>query len=119
MRHLVFVAAVMTVGFCSAQGFALGQSVAEPKAAPSAMPKRPKASKKLVAIPADKKVDINAASKSQLMSLPGITDAYADKLIAGRPYKSKFHLVTQNVLPLGVFEPVRRHLFVKQETIKR
>jgi DNA uptake protein ComE-like DNA-binding protein len=33
-------------------------------------------------------VDLNKATKAELMELPGIADAYAKKIIAGRPYKS-------------------------------
>ena len=35
-----------------------------------------------------KLVDINSASKAELKKLPGINDAEADKIIAGRPYGS-------------------------------
>jgi len=33
-------------------------------------------------------ISINSASKSQLMTLPGIGPSYADKIIAGRPYST-------------------------------
>jgi hypothetical protein len=53
-----------------------------------------------------KRMDINSASKEQLKTLPGITDAYADKIIAGRPYLTRTHLASQNVLPLGVYQAI-------------
>ena len=44
-----------------------------------------------------KLVDINSAGKAELKTLPGISDAEADKIIAGRPYLSKAHLTTPNI----------------------
>jgi hypothetical protein len=38
-------------------------------------------------------VDINSATKEALMKLPGIGDAYSDKILKGRPYKGKNELV--------------------------
>src|SRR5262249_45487462 len=43
-------------------------------------------------------VDLNKASKSDLSSLPGVTDAKADRIIAERPYASAHQLVTRQVL---------------------
>jgi DNA uptake protein ComE-like DNA-binding protein len=37
-------------------------------------------------------LDINTASKADLMKLPGMTDADAAKIVAGRPYKMKSQL---------------------------
>ena len=61
-----------------------------------------------------KLVDINSASKTELKTLPGISDTEADKIIAGRPYLSKAHLVTQNVLARSVYENLKPLVIAKQ-----
>lgn len=61
-----------------------------------------------------KPVDINGANKKQLMKLPGISEAYADKIIAGRPYGSKAWLVTKDIIPQGTFEGVKLLIIAKQ-----
>ena len=43
-------------------------------------------------------VNINSASKSRLLDLPGITEATADSIIKARPYQDKHDLVTKGVL---------------------
>lgn len=61
-----------------------------------------------------KLVDINGATKDELKKLPGIGDAQADKIIAGRPYATKAHLVTHNIIDAGAYEGVRRLVIAKQ-----
>ena len=61
-----------------------------------------------------KLVDINSAGKKELKTLPGIGDADADKIIAGRPYLVKAHLVTHNILPRGVYENLKALVIAKQ-----
>jgi len=65
-----------------------------------------------------KAVDINSATKAQLKMLPGITDAYADKIIAGRPYLSKAFLVTKNILPNDLFQTLRKQIVARQPAAK-
>lgn len=43
-------------------------------------------------------IDLNGASTAQLETLPGITPAKADRIVAGRPYSRPNDLVTKNVL---------------------
>lgn len=60
-----------------------------------------------------KLVDINSASKADLMKLPGIGAAEADKIIAGRPYLTKAHLVTHQALPAWIYEGIKGQIVAK------
>ena len=61
-----------------------------------------------------KLVDINSAKRDELKTLPGIGDAEADKIIAGRPYATKAHLISKNVIPDGVYAGIRQQVIAKQ-----
>ena len=62
----------------------------------------------------NKRVDINGAKKEELMKLPGIGDAEADKIIAGRPYGSKVWLVSRGILPEGIYAGISKAIDAKQ-----
>lgn len=68
------------------------------------------------AAPKTKHVDINSAGKAQLMKLEGIGEAEAGRIIAGRPYLSKAHLVTRNVIPHATYEKIKRQIVAIQKT---
>jgi competence protein ComEA len=62
-----------------------------------------------------KPVDINSATKAELKKLQGIDDAGADKIIAGRPYLTKAHLVTHNIISRGVYEQIKKQIVAIQK----
>lgn len=61
-----------------------------------------------------KLVDINNAGKTELMTLPGIKDAEAARIIAGRPYGSKAQLTTRGILPRDAYENLKRLVIARQ-----
>src|SRR4051812_15162818 len=62
---------------------------------------------------ADKPLDLNHASKSQLTGLPGIDDAAADRIIAGRPYASEHQLLDKRIVSREEYNKIADSVTVK------
>lgn len=58
-------------------------------------------------------VDINSATLTDLRSLPGIGNAHAHKIVAGRPYASVDDLKARKVLPISTYDKIRDRISVK------
>jgi len=84
---------------------------AESNAAATAQPKQ--GSKAKQAAPAAKLVDINSAGKAELKTLPGIGDAEAKRIIAGRPYLSKADLTTHYIITRKIYEGLKKRVIAK------
>ena|ERR1700686_4660231 len=89
-------------------------SVAGAGQEPGSKPEAVATPARMAKAPASDKLDINSATKDQLKELPGIGDAYSQKIIDGRPYRTKLDLVHKKIIPQGTYEKVKDLIIAKQ-----
>ena len=58
-------------------------------------------------------VNVNKATKEQLLTLPGLTAANADALIAGRPYKNAAELRRRHILSKAEYDRIANQVVAK------
>jgi competence protein ComEA len=59
-------------------------------------------------------LDINTATPEQLLTLPGMGQAYVQRIIAGRPYTAKNQLLSRGILPETAYEKIAPQIVAKR-----
>ena len=104
-RNMVRILAALCV-LALFTGTVLAQSSGQATATKSPTPSK---------TPKSKLVDINSASKEALGALPGVGDAYSQKIIDGRPYAKKTDLTRNKVIPAATYAKIKGMIIAKQK----
>jgi DNA uptake protein ComE-like DNA-binding protein len=92
---------------------AFSQGMAAPSSTPAAKPATTPAAKPASTAPVVL-IDINTATKEQLIPLKGIGTVRADAIIKGRPYKGKDELVEKKIISKAVYDDIKDKIIAKQ-----
>jgi competence protein ComEA len=93
----VLAAAMLATGVATAAEETKAKSPQPPASATKASPPAKK----------PKPIDVNTATAAQLKTIPGIGDAEAEKIIKNRPYLTRSHLVTKEVLSYDAYMAIK------------
>lgn len=62
----------------------------------------------------DKPLDVNTATREQLVTLPGLNGHLADRIIAGRPYQKPDDLLSRHILSRAEYSNIADLITVKK-----
>ena len=118
MKHSTITTALIALTLSMFASLSVADESQKAKQANAADQAKAAPKKSKAAPPRVEPVDINSATKEELKKLPGIGDAEAAKIIAGRPYLTKAHLQTHNVVSPGVYLTLSPLVVAKQKDAK-
>jgi competence protein ComEA len=107
-KKLMAQIAVLVFALSLVSGFAAAAQASEPGSKPEVMAAQ-------TAPSATDKLDINTATKDQLKQLPGIGDAYSQKIIDNRPYRTKLDLTQKKIIPQATYDKIKDVIIAKQK----
>lgn len=61
-----------------------------------------------------KMLDLNTATKDELMALPGVGDKYSDAIIKNRPYAKKDQIVAKAGVPQATYDKIKNQIVAKK-----
>ena len=106
--------AVLALGLVASLAYAQGGSTTSQPTA-QAQKAAPAKAKPAMKHAMSMRCDINSASKEALAKLPGIDEATADKIAAGRPFKTKAELVSKGIVTKEEYAKIATKIVAKQE----
>jgi competence protein ComEA len=112
----VALAAALIYGMAPAPSFAQAGTSPNSGGKSAQAGSRTQTGKSTTKAPAAKLIDINSATPDQLKTLPGISDAYAQKIVEGRPYRVKTDLVRKKVIPQATYDKIAGMVIARQTT---